>query len=174
MGGTARAARSTSSLPGRPRSSKGFARAGYGSYDTFTVTGALSGPIGDTLRGRLSANALNASSSDGYAYNRFTDNELGKVDSIAVRGQVEWEPSDDFMLRLIYNYGDSESEMPLLQHVGTRDPANPGAICAPVIAGRVDEGPCVDLLGYFDDDGDIYTGDASVDPSWTSSPTTSR
>ena len=41
--------------------------------------------------------AVNASSSDGYASNRFTDNELGKVDSIAVRGQVEWEPSDDFI-----------------------------------------------------------------------------
>jgi iron complex outermembrane receptor protein len=143
---------------------EGFARAGYGSYDTFTMGGALSGPLSDTLRGRLSVNAINASSSDGYAYNRFTDNELGKIESLAVRGQIEWLPSEDFSLRLTYNYGDSESEMPLLQHVGTRDPGNPGALCAPVIAGRVDEGACVDLLGYFDDDGDIYTGDAGVDP----------
>ncbi|HUG04728.1 MAG TPA: TonB-dependent receptor plug domain-containing protein, partial [Steroidobacteraceae bacterium] len=143
---------------------EGFARAGYGSYDTFTVGGALSGPLSDTLRGRLSVSAINASSSDGYAYNRFTDNELGKIESLAVRGQIEWLPSEDFSLRLTYNYGDSESEMPLLQHVGTRDPGNPGALCAPVIAGRVDEGACVDLLGYFDDDGDIYTGDANVDP----------
>lgn len=143
---------------------EGFARAGYGSYDTFTVGGALSGPLSDTLRGRLSVSALNASSSDGYAFNRFTGNELGKIDSLAVRGQLEWLPSEDFSLRLTYNYGDSESELPLLQHVGTRDPGNPGAICAPVIAGRVDEGACVDLLGYFDDDGDIYTGDANVDP----------
>ncbi len=143
---------------------EGFARAGYGSYDTFTVAGALSGPLSDTLRGRLSVSAINASSSDGYAFNRFTDNELGKIESLAVRGQVEWLPSEDFSLRLTYNYGDSESELPLLQHVGTRDPGNPGALCAPVIAGRVDEGACVDLLGYFDDDGDIYTGDAGVDP----------
>ncbi len=143
---------------------EGFARLGYGSYDTFSLTGALSGPLSDTFRARLSANAVNASSNDGYAYNRFTDNELGKVDSLAVRGQIEWEPNEDFRLRLIYNHGDSESEMPLLQHVGTRDPANPTAICAPLIAGRVAEGPCVDLLGYFDDDGDIYTGDGSIDP----------
>jgi iron complex outermembrane receptor protein len=143
---------------------EGFARAGYGSYDTFTVAGALSGPLSDTLRGRLSVSAINASSSDGYAFNRFTDNELGKNESLAVRGQVEWLPSEDFSLRLTYNYGDSESELPLLQHVGTRDPGNPAALCAPLIAGRVDEGACVDLLGYFDDDGDIYTGDAGVDP----------
>lgn len=143
---------------------EGFARAGYGSYDTFTAAGALSGPLADTLRGRLSVSAINASSSDGYAFNRFTGNELGKIDSLAVRGQVEWLPSEDFSLRLTYNYGDSESELPLLQHVGTRDPGNPAALCGPVIAGRVDEGACVDLLGYFDDDGDIYTGDAGVDP----------
>ncbi len=144
---------------------EGFARLGYASYDTFSLTGALSGPFSDTVRARLSANAVNASSSDGYAFNRFTGNELGKVDSLAVRGQIEFEPSDAVMVRLSYSHGDSESEMPLLQHVGTRDPANPAAICAPVIAGRVDEGPCVDLLGYFDDDGDIYTGDGSIDPA---------
>lgn len=143
---------------------EGFARVGYGSYDTFTAAGAVSGPLADTLRGRLSVSAINASSSDGYAFNRFTNNELGKVDSLAARGQIEWLPSDDFTLRLTYNYGDSKSELPLLQHVGTRDPANPGAICAPVVAGRVDEGACVDLLGYFDDDGDIYDGAANVDP----------
>lgn len=141
-----------------------FARAGYGSYDTFTAAGALGGPLSDTLRGRLSVSAINSSSSDGYAFNRFTGNELGKIDSLAARGQFEWLPSEDFSLRLMYNYGDSESELPLLQHVGTRDPANPGNVCAPVIAGRVDEGACVDFLGYFDDDGDIYDGNANVDP----------
>jgi iron complex outermembrane receptor protein len=86
---------------------EGFARAGYGSYDTFTAAGALSGPLSETLRGRLSVSAINASSSDGYAHNRFTDNELGKIESLAVRGQVEWLPSEDFSLRLTYNYGDS-------------------------------------------------------------------
>lgn len=143
---------------------EGFARAGYGSYDTFTAAGAVSGPLAETVLGRLSVSAINASSSDGYAFNRFTNNELGKIESLAVRGQIEWLPSEDFSLRLTYNYGDSESELPLLQHVGTRDPTNPGALCAPIIAGRVDEGACVDLLGYFDDDGDIYDGDAGVDP----------
>jgi iron complex outermembrane receptor protein len=147
------------------REFEGFARLGYGSYDTFSLTGALSGPLSDTVSARLSANAINASSSDGYAFNRFTGNDLGKVDSLAVRGQIEFDPSDAVMVRLSYSHGDSKSEMPLLQHVGTRDPGNPAAICAPVIAGHVDEGACVDLLGYSDDDGDIYTGDADIDPN---------
>ncbi len=144
---------------------EGFVRAGYGSYETATATGALSGPLSQTLLGRLSFNAVNASSSSGYSFNRFTSNELGKVDSLAVRGQLLWTPTDKFNLRVMYNYGDSTSEQALLQHVGTQDANNPGNICAAVIAGRVDEGPCVDFLGYFDGDNNLYDGAANVDPT---------
>jgi len=145
---------------------EGFVRLGYGSYDTGTATAAISGPLTDTLRGRLSANLINASSNSGFSYNRFTDNHLGKNDSIAARGQLEWLPSDSLDIRLMYNYGDAKSEQPLLQHVGVDDPNVPGPnICAPVIAGHVDEGPCRDLLGYFDDDGKFYDGAADVDPN---------
>jgi iron complex outermembrane receptor protein len=143
---------------------EGFVRAGYGSYHTATGTAAISGPLTSTLLGRLSVNVVNASGDSGYSYNRYTDNHLGKVDSKAARAQLEWKPSDDFSLRLMYNYGDSESEQALLQHVGVRDPANPAATCAPVLAGHVAEGPCRDLLGYFDDDGEFYDGAANVDP----------
>jgi iron complex outermembrane receptor protein len=65
---------------------EGFVRVGYGSYDTGTATAAISGPLTDTLRGRLSANLVNASSNSGFSYNRFTDNHLGKNESIAARG----------------------------------------------------------------------------------------
>jgi iron complex outermembrane recepter protein len=142
---------------------EGYVNAGYGSYGTFNGTGALSGPLSDTLRARLSVNAINASSSDGYSFNRFTHNKLGKNDSVAARGQLEWLPSEDFTARLLYSYGDSESEQPLLQHVGTRNP-NTGAICAPVIAGHVNENACKDFLGYSDTDNDFYDGAADVDP----------
>jgi hypothetical protein len=65
----------------------------------------------------------------------------------------------------MYNYGDAESEQPLLQHVGVRDPANPANTCAPVIAGHVSEGSLPHLLGYFDADGEFYDGAADVDPN---------
>ena len=143
---------------------EGFVRAGYGSYHTATGTAAISGPLTSTLLGRLSANVVNASGDSGYSYNRFTDNHLGKVDSKAARVQLEWKPSDDFSLRLMYNYGDSESEQALLQHVGVRAAGNTGVTCTPVIEGHVAEGPCTDLLGYFDDDGEFYDGAANVDP----------
>jgi iron complex outermembrane receptor protein len=153
-------------ITARPTESfEGYVRAGYGSYDTATITGALSGPFSETLLGRLSVNAVNSSSSSGYSYNRYTDNELGKIESLAVRGQLQWEPTDELSMRLMYNYGDSKSEQALLQHVPTRDPDNVGVICDPVIAGRVDtSGACIDFLGYFDNDGKVYDGAANVDP----------
>jgi iron complex outermembrane receptor protein len=143
---------------------EGFVRAGYGSYHTATGTAAISGPIAGTLLGRLSVNVVNASGDSGYSYNRFTDNHLGKVDSKAARAQLEWKPSDDFSLRLMYNYGDSESEQALLQHVGTRAAGNTLVTCAPVIEGHVAEGDCTDRLDYADDDGEFYEGAANVDP----------
>jgi iron complex outermembrane receptor protein len=153
-------------ITARPTESfEGYVRAGYGSYETATITGAISGPLSETLSGRVSVNAVNSSSSSGYSYNRFTDNVLGKVDSLALRGQLQWDPTDALSVRLMYGYGDSESEQPLLQHVPTRDPDNVALICDPVIEGRVDlTGACIDFLGYYDDDGDVYDGAANVDP----------
>ncbi|MEZ5497901.1 MAG: TonB-dependent receptor [Steroidobacteraceae bacterium] len=144
------------------REPEGFARIGYGSYETATFTGAISGPLTDTLSGRLSANVVNSSSSSGYSFNRFTGNELGKVDSKTLRAQLRYNPSEAVDVRFVYNYGDSESEQPLLQQVGTRTAT--GAVCAPVIAGTVDPTQCFDFLGYSDTDGNFYDGAADVDP----------
>lgn len=146
------------------RELEGFVRAGYGSYESSNLSGAISGPISENLLGRLSVSGGWAPSDSGYAYNRFTDNHLGKNDSIAVRGQLQWLPSDDFNVRLTYTYGDRKAEVPLLEHVGSRTPGDPSRICAPVLAGHRDEGACVDLLGYSDPDSDPYAGDADLDP----------
>lgn len=152
-------------LTNRPTAEQeGFVRLGYGSYGNTTLTGAISGALSDTLQGRLSFNAINSSGNKGYSFNRFTGNRLGKIESIAVRGQLQWAPSDDFNLRVMYNFGDSKSEQALLRHVGTRTPGNVGAICAAVIAGRVDEATCTDFVGYQDRDNDVYDGAADVDP----------
>ena len=144
---------------------EGFVRAEFGSFETSGISGAISGPLSDTLLGRASVDLKSSSSDSGYSFNRFTSNELGKLEQFAFRGQLQWTPSDNFNARLIYSYGDHESEQPLLQHVATRDPASPGAVCAPVIAGMRAEGQCVDLLGYFDPDSDPYDGDANLDPT---------
>jgi iron complex outermembrane receptor protein len=146
------------------REFEGFVQGGYGSYQSSNLSGAVSGPLSEKLLGRLSVAGAWAPSDSGYAFNRFTGDHLGKNNSIAVRGQLQWLPTDDFNIRLMYTYGDRKSEMPLLEHVGSRVPGNPGQICAPVLAGHRAEGTCVDLLGYFDPDHDPYDGDSNLNP----------
>ena len=153
-------------LTARPtKDPEGFVRVGYGSYKTGTLTGAVSGPLTDTLLGRLSVNLINSDSNSSYAYNRETGNKLGKIDSLALRGQLLWMPTDNFKLRLMYNYGDSTSEQPLLMHVGTRTVGNVGTICPAVIAGHIDEKTCTDFVGYQDLDNNPYHGAAGLDPT---------
>lgn len=144
---------------------EGFVRAGYSSFTTGALTGALSGPLSDNLLGRFSYTGQVSDDNDGYSFNRTTDKEQGKNDLLALRGQLAWQPNENVNFRLMINYGSQESDQPLLQHVGGRDVNDPAVVCAPVIAGQRAEGPCVDLLGYFDPDDDPFDGDSNVNPN---------
>jgi iron complex outermembrane receptor protein len=145
----------------------GYIRAGWGSYGTSTAEGAVSGSLTDTLRGRISFSGTTAPRDRGYSYNQFDGSRLGRTDSIAVRGQLQWLPTEDFSARLSYTYGVKKADEPMLLHVGARNPANLSAICAPVIAGQRSEGACVDLLGYSNPSSNLFTGSSDLDPFLT-------
>jgi len=142
---------------------EGYIRGEYSSFSTASVSGAVSGPLSESLQGRLAIKYQDSASGDGYSFNRFTGNELGDNDVIAIRGQLNWQPNENFEARLMYGYGKIDAEMPLLMHVAGRDPGNPGNVCSSIIAGFRDEANCTDLLGYFDPDDDPYDGDANID-----------
>jgi iron complex outermembrane receptor protein len=143
---------------------EGFVQAEYSSFSTVAFTGAVGGSLGDRVQGRISFKFQDSADGDGYSYNRYTDNELGKNDIAAIRGQLNFNLSDNFDARLAYSYGKTKAELPLLMHVGGIDAANPGAVCPSIIAGFRDEGACVSNLGYFDPDDDPYDGDSNLDP----------
>ena len=147
------------------RDVEGNLRAGYANYHNSSLSGAISGPLSDTLLGRLSFSGQNIPSGQGYSYNTFTKTTLGRKDQIAVRGQLQWLPTDTFNVRLMWGYGRESASLPLLQHVSARDPANRGNVCAPVIAGHRSEGACVDLLGYYDTNTNPYNGAAGLNPA---------
>lgn len=143
----------------------GFATAEYSSFSTWAVRGAYGGPLSDNVQARLSFNWQDSASDDGYSYNRYTNNELGKNDIRSVRGQIQFQGGENFEGRLSYQYGKTDAEMPLLMHVGGRDAndiAN-GGVCPSIIAGFRDEGNCVSFLGYYDPDNDVYAGDSNID-----------
>ena len=81
----------------------GMIEATGGNYGARIIKGTMTGPISDTASYRLSASD---NSSDGYATNITTGNNVNNRDRSAIRGQLLLEPSDDLTIRLIADYNE--------------------------------------------------------------------
>lgn len=80
----------------RPESTfGGYGRIGYGSYDTLNLEGVVTGPIGETVSGRLS---VLHQQRDDYVDNTFngSGDDLEGYRETAARGQLLFKPSDAF------------------------------------------------------------------------------
>lgn len=77
---------------------QGYIEASYESeLEGFGFTAMLSGPMTETLRGRLVAKAYE---DNGYVENSFTGDDGPQEDNTVVRGTLVWEPSSDLVLTL--------------------------------------------------------------------------
>ncbi|MBX6674561.1 TonB-dependent receptor [Pseudomonas aeruginosa] len=72
----------------------------------FQSRGTVSGPLGETLAGRLSAYRTR---DDGYIKNIHDDNYLNGGERQGARGQLLFEPNEDFSLRWIADYNEEDS-----------------------------------------------------------------
>lgn len=108
-------------------------------------------PLSDKLAVRLSAHVEQSD----HGWQRTLSGERhGALDAYAVRGQLAFR-SEGFDARLIVDAGSDDSQTPLVRSIGLYDAT--GAFCAPVLAGRLDDGVCLTLPQV--------SGDASADPS---------
>ena len=64
---------------------------GYGRFNTFETSGFISGPLSDTLRGRLAVKAVNG---DEWQKSSSRSEKNGRMDTFAARAQLEWQPDD--------------------------------------------------------------------------------
>jgi outer membrane receptor protein involved in Fe transport len=63
-----------------------------GNYGTYAFSGAVSGPLSETISARLAGNYYR---SDGFSDNDFTnDDDSNERDELMVRGKVSWQVSD--------------------------------------------------------------------------------
>jgi iron complex outermembrane receptor protein len=76
-------------------------------FGTYQTTGAISGPLTDTLSGRLVARKY---STDGYVENTFLGTDEPSRDEWVVRGVLQWEPTDQFTATFKGEYGDADLE----------------------------------------------------------------
>ncbi len=75
-------------------------------YDDFSVDGILSGPITDSLSGRL---AIRHSDAEGYFDNTKLSRDEVDADSTVLRGSLLWHATED--LSVFFKYEDSETEL---------------------------------------------------------------
>jgi iron complex outermembrane receptor protein len=79
----------------------GFVRASVENPSGYRVEGAVSLPISDSLRIRLSADHFEE---DGWAKNLYNDTHLGGENATNTRAIIIWQPNDRFTARLALNY----------------------------------------------------------------------
>ena len=81
----------------------GQAEITLGNYNSIITRGSMTGPISDTLAFSLSGSM---NQRDGYFTNTGSGGDFNNRDRWALRGQLLWEPNDDFSLRLIADYDE--------------------------------------------------------------------
>ena len=79
----------------------------YGRFGSAKVEGFISGPLSPTLKGRLSAVTEQGGA---WQRNRTTGEKLGDADRTAVRGQLQWTPTDKVDVLLNAHYGRDKSD----------------------------------------------------------------
>lgn len=83
----------------------GRAEATLGNYDAMVIRGLVSGPLGDNVFGKISANVRQR---DGYVESVVTGGEMSNQDNWGMRGALRFTPTDDLELQLIADYSESD------------------------------------------------------------------
>ncbi len=79
----------------------------YGNYDTIRVGGGVTGPLGETVAARLDGIYFKR---NGFLRDVVSGRNINGRDRYLLRGQLLFQPSDDFSIRLIGDYSDRKEE----------------------------------------------------------------
>ena len=104
----------------------------YGSHNQVNADGFVSGRIAEGLTGRLS---VATEQGGAWQRNRLTGQSLGDKDKVAVRGQLQWDPTDAFNFRLGVHWAEDKSDEQGLYLLKSFQPAS-GAPTVPADTSR--------------------------------------
>lgn len=89
----------------------GYVDVTIGNYDLRQIDGALSGPINDTLRGRIAFQSLDRA---GYGTNLYLHQDIDDSRTQSLRAQLAWQPIDGLNVLLQGDYHrENDSNYPL-------------------------------------------------------------
>jgi iron complex outermembrane receptor protein len=115
---------------------RAMVRGSYGSQNKVQADAMVTGPLTDTLSGRVYIQYLNR---DGFYTNTLTGKSTGGRSVFSVRGKLKWEPSADFDAKLTVSYSDSDQQgygvqpgpsVPCISLISSTAPAGANG-CAP-------------------------------------------
>jgi iron complex outermembrane receptor protein len=121
----------------------GYAKVTVGDYGQFKFEGAVGGPITETLSGRLS---VSTHDNDGYITNRLGE-DLNNAEDRSLRAQLLWQPSDELEVLLSLRGAEQDIRTGFFENVSSQLP------------GQLTPDQPNPVLGYIDNDGDVYAGD---------------
>lgn len=93
----------------------------YGSHNEANANGFVSGSIAEALTGRLS---VATEQGGAWQRNRLSGQSLGDKDKVAVRGQLQWDPTEAFNFRLGVHWAQDKSDEQGLSLLRSFQPAN--------------------------------------------------
>ena len=119
----------------------GYAKAGFGRWNVWSLEGASNLPITDTLAVRISA--LREKGNGGWQYSLTDRKHWGAPDRTGGRVQVRYAPTPELDVNLKVEGSWNGSEVALARAVALY--TRTGAFCAPALAGRRDDAGCFTL-----------------------------
>jgi iron complex outermembrane recepter protein len=125
----------------------GYIEAGYGSYDQVDVEAGVGFPIGDNAAARV---AMVSNTRDGVFNNLTLGEDVGNRESQAGRGQILWQPTDNWEFLVNVHGGVKRGNPVMYKAVGILDPNNVFAPCpVPVNNLTLENNPnCIDASGF--------------------------
>jgi iron complex outermembrane recepter protein len=137
--------------------------ASIGNNDYMQAKASMSGPMSDTVAGRL---AVQYTKRDGVIHNVVTDQDLNSINNFAVRGQVLFKPNDDLKFRLIADLSDLNSVCCTQSYLRVGHSLRPASRQYPALAAGLNYRPpstdVYDRLSDIDADLRIDTQDGGI------------
>jgi iron complex outermembrane receptor protein len=122
----------------------GYIRGTVGDYDQYKAEGAIGGG-NETVSARLSGSYHE---NDGYITNRLDkNNDLNNADDWSYRAQLLYTPMDDLEILFNVRHGEQDIDTGFFENVSS------------VIPQTLTPSTFNPVLGYLDNDGDVYKGD---------------
>lgn len=126
----------------------GYGQLTIGRYEQVQFDGAVGGPLSDVVSARVSVSTHH---NNGYVKNRWLDKRLNNANDWAGRVQVLFEPTESFDVLLNYRRSQQDISTGFFEHVTAN------------VSGMLTPNEVNQVLGYIDNDGDVYAGDYDLD-----------